>query len=95
MAKELNQNQQTEAIKQSVGGLLRASVPIKASSMVVQKVREETGIEVEIERVRAVLKDELGLGYRMAKKIPVQCNTERCLVLRQQYAMAMIPLLRA
>ena len=95
MAKELNQRQQTEVIKQSVVDLLQASVPIKASSMVVQKVRDDTGIEVEIERVRAVLKDELGLGYRMAKKIPVQCNTERCLVLRQQYAMAMIPLLRA
>ncbi len=42
-----------------------------------------------------MLKDELGLGYRMAKKVPIQCNTERCLVLRQQYALAMLPLLIA
>ena len=75
--------------------LLQASVPIKASREVVQKVYEETGFEVKPEQVKAVLKDELGLSYRMAKKISIQCNTERCLVLRQQYAMAMIPLLKA
>ena len=53
----------------------------------------ETGIKVKLGQVKVILKDELGLGYRMAKKIPVQCNTERCLVLRQQYALAMLPLL--
>lgn len=40
------------------------------------------------------MKDELGLGYRLSRKVPVQCNSERCLVLRQQYALEMIPLLR-
>ena len=39
------------------------------------------------------MKDELGLGYRMARKIPVQANHKRCLVLRQQYALVMLPLL--
>ena len=29
----------------------------------------------------------------MAKKIPVQCNSERCLVLRQQYALKMLGLM--
>jgi len=28
------------------------------------------------------MKDELGLGYRVAKKVPIQANMERCLVLR-------------
>ena len=40
------------------------------------------------------MKDELGLGYRMAKKVPVQANEMRCLVLRQQYAIAMLSLLQ-
>lgn len=40
------------------------------------------------------MKNDLGLRYRMAKKIPTQANSSRCLVLRQQYAMEMIPLLR-
>ena len=38
--------------------------------------------------------DELGLGYRLAKKVPVQANEPRCLILRQQYAMTMLDLLR-
>ena len=53
----------------------------------------DTGLEVTPTHVKVILKAELGLGYRMAKKIPVQCNTERCLVLRQQYALKMLPLL--
>ena len=40
------------------------------------------------------MRDELGLRYRVAKKVPVQANQERCLVLRQQYAMEMLPLLQ-
>ena len=31
------------------------------------------------------------MGYRLAKTIPVQANNERCLVLRQQYALRMLP----
>ena len=45
-------------------------------------MQEKVGLEVNVLQVRQVLKDELGLGYRMSKKVPVQCNTERCLVLR-------------
>ena len=33
------------------------------------------------------------MGYRQAATIPVQSNSERCLVLRQQYALRMLPLL--
>jgi hypothetical protein len=39
------------------------------------------------------MKDDLGLSYRMAKKIPVQANHKRCLILRQQYALVILPLL--
>ncbi len=56
-------------------------------------MHEDVGLEVKVRQVKAVLKGELGLGYRMAKKVPVQSNTERCLVLRQQYALKMLPLL--
>ena len=33
------------------------------------------------------------MGYRQASTIPVQANSERCLVLRQQYALKMLPML--
>ena len=39
------------------------------------------------------MRDELGLGYRLVRKVPVQSNSERCLVVRQQYALAMLRLL--
>ena len=34
------------------------------------------------------------MGYRLAKQGPIQSNSERCLVLRQQYALTMLPLLK-
>ena len=33
------------------------------------------------------------LGYRRATNVPIQSNLDRCLVLRQQYALRMLPLL--
>ena len=33
------------------------------------------------------------MSYRAAVKLPKQGNTERCIVLRQQYAMVILPLL--
>ena len=35
------------------------------------------------------------LGYRLSKNVVIQANSERCLVLRQQYALLMLPLLEA
>ena len=35
------------------------------------------------------------LGYRLAKTVAVQCNSTRCLVLRQQFALRMLPLMEA
>jgi len=39
-------------------------------------------MDVTVQEVKTIMKDELGLGYRIAKKVPVQANTIRCLVLR-------------
>ena len=38
---------------------------------------------------------DLRMGYRLAKQVPIQSNEERCLVLRQQYALKMLPLLES
>ena len=35
------------------------------------------------------------MGYRMARPVTIQANSERCLVLRQQYALKMLPLLES
>ena len=45
--------------------------------------------------VRSVMRKDLHLGYKRAKTICIQANSERCLVLRQQYALRMLPLLES
>jgi len=39
------------------------------------------------------MKQELGLTYRIAKKVPIQSNSDRCLVLRKMYAWNMLDIL--
>ncbi len=75
--------------------MLKGSVPIQNADTIVIRVNEHTDLEVKHDEVRSVLRKDLGLGYRIAKKVPIQSNTERCLVLRQQYALKMLPLLVA
>ena len=43
--------------------------------------------------VRKVLREELHLRYRRTKKVPQQANSQRCKVLRQQYALTLLSLL--
>ena len=74
--------------------MLNNSVNIVKAEMVVKQVLRKEDIEVTIQQVKTIMKDELGLGYRMSRKIPVQANSPRCLLLRQQYAQAMLPMLQ-
>ena len=50
-------------------------------------------ISVAPTRIKTVLKQELRLSYRRTRTTPPQANAQRCLVLRQQYALAIMPLL--
>ena len=75
--------------------MLGKRYPILKADQVMKKVNRNGDIQVTIQEVRKVLRVNLRLGWRNAKSIPVQCNTERCLVLRQQYAIEMLPLLRS
>ena len=63
--------------------LLANSIPIKSADSIVVRVNESTDLKVKHSEVRSVLRKDLGLGYRIARKIPIQSNSERCLVLRQ------------
>ena len=54
-----------------------------------------TQLEVDKIQVCMVLRKDLHMGYRMVKTVTVQANSERCLVLRQQYALRMLPLLES
>ena len=52
-------------------------------------------MEVGLKFVRQVFRKDLCMGYRQAKTVPIQGNSERCLVLRQQYALRLLPLLES
>ena len=72
-----------EAVKSIVKELLELSIPIVKAEMVVDKVKKQKGLDVSVYQVKKIMKDDLNMGYRLTKKVPVQANSERCLVLRQ------------
>ena len=82
LEKEKNTREMKDAVTAKVRSLLENSVPIVKAEMVAHQVHAETGVEATVAQVRAVMKDDMGLGYRLVKKVPVQSNSERCLVLR-------------
>ena len=63
-----------EAIKKVVTGMLENSVSIVNAGMVVKDVRRKEDIEVTVQQVKTIMNNELGQGYRLAKKVPVQAN---------------------
>ena len=50
-------------------------------------------MEPSLRLICGTMKNELGMTFRKVSKVPKTGNTERCLVLRQQYALRMLPLL--
>ena len=60
-----------EIIIKNVTDMLDRSVPIVNADKVVSAVREKDGITVTSHQVKTVMKDDMGLVYRLAKKVPV------------------------
>ena len=46
------------------------------------KVMEDRGLDVTNNMISNVMRKVLQMGYRRATTVPVQSNSERCLVLR-------------
>ena len=89
------EEERRDAVEDVVTELLAANKPITSSRLVQAAVQEQTSMTVAEPLVRQVMRKEMRLGYRQARTVPVQCNSERCLVLRQQYALRMLPLLES
>ena len=93
--REVDDEQQKLAIEESATQMLAANQPIVRAAQVQSAVRRHANLEVSSKLVRQVMRKDMHLGYRLAKTVPIQSNTERCLVLRQQFALRMLPLLEA
>ena len=87
--------QKRQAIEETVTERLVNNMAIARAQQVQAAVSTRTGLEVSLPLVRKTMRKELGMGYRKAATVPVQANSERCLVLRQQYALRMFPLLES
>ena len=83
------------AIEEAATEMLEANVAITRTRQVQDAVQRNADLEVSAQLVSRVMRKDLHLGYRLAKTVAVQCNTERCLVLRQQFALHILPLLEA
>ena len=81
-------------IKQTVCDLLQNQDHIFKAEQIVDRAAQDTGIQVTVDKVRKIMKDQLGMKYRKSKKISELANSQRCLVLRQQYAMKMLEILK-
>ena len=55
---------------------------IYSAKAVKQRIQEQEDMEVTQKTVRQVMRKDLHMGYRLARTVPVQGNSERCLVLR-------------
>ena len=84
-----------DAIEDTATKMLEVNRPITSAKVVTDAVKETLSLEVNDDLVREVMRKDMRLGYRQAKTVPIQANSERCLVLRQQYALLMLPLLES
>ena len=84
-----------QVIEDAVTGMLAVNKPIARIQQVQAVVTEQNGLQVSSKLVSQVMRKDMRMGYRLARTVPLQSNSERCLVLRQQYAMRMLPLLEA
>ena len=69
--------------------------PITSANLVQSKVLDMSKLKVSRPKIRAIMRRECGIKYRLNKRTPTQLNSERCLVMRQQYATTMLEFLKS
>ena len=69
-----------ESLAEFVDEKLKNGEMIQRAEDIMQQFEESSGIKVKLHRVRQVMRDLLNLRYNKIVKLPVQGNSERCLV---------------
>jgi len=93
--KEKAREEMNSMIEATTSEMLNSNMTITSIDQVKKKIKQEHEVELSTNAVQKVMKQSMGLSYRRVRKVPVQANSERCLVLRQQYAMVMLSMLDA
>jgi len=73
--------------------MLQEDSLISSSRLLQDKIADEFNMSVGSKFVRYIMKREMKLVYHRCRKIQPRANSERCLVLRQQYALSLLQLL--
>ena len=69
-----------ESLAVFVDEKLRNGEMIQRAEDIMRQFEESSGTKVKLHRVRQVMRDLLNLRYNKIVKLPVQGNSERCLV---------------
>ena len=71
------------AISDAVEDLMQSKVPITSTKIIKDKMIEMHRLAISEPTIRKYIKTDLDLRFKRYKKLPIQCNSDRCLVLRQ------------
>jgi hypothetical protein len=92
-AKELAKAENFGRVQEQVQHHLNTRKYILSSPALTESVNAKYAVNLSKAFVKAAMKD-LGLKYKAVNFVQPQANSERCLVLRQQYAVVMLGLLQ-
>jgi hypothetical protein len=82
------------AVQRTVPLMHASNMVIESAAQIVQYVHQLTGTKVDRRLVLAVLKEDVGAKFRRIQKVPLHLNTVRNLILRQQWAIKYMELVR-
>ena len=68
---------------------------MSSTADITDALNAEGNVQLKAPLVRNIMRKCLGLKYKAVQYTEVQANSERCLVLRQQYALILLGLLQA
>ena len=97
LTKLADEHYEAERVKacslQIIGEKKNAGAPIWSVAQLMEEVRAKYATETSARHLRKLLKTEAGMTYRKLKRLSLQTNSERCLVLRSLAAARMLDLL--
>ena len=81
-SKEEKQDKLKENICKLASDNLAKNRPIWKADIIQKSIEEEHDDKISTSNICKILHKELGLGYRKIRKVAIQANSERCLILR-------------
>ena len=80
-SRKLLDHRKKEIIQMTATSMLQNNKSIVRLGQIQTAVQEQSDLEVSKRLISIVLRKDMGMGYRLAKTVPLQSNLERCLVL--------------